>query len=156
MINKLKSMFSQPQPSGPPETIRLFRTTDRTLSQGVITVVQDGWAIDSKEEQTIRLFEVQEPQVEQCLVTYRAMLKTEGLFGRAFLEMWCHLPGRGEFFSKGLNQAVKGTTDWASFEISFSLQKGQRPDLIKLNLVVEGRGKVWLKDIQLFKTPMES
>jgi hypothetical protein len=118
--------------------------------------VQDGWAIDSKEEQTIRLFEVQEPQIEQCLVTYRATLKTEGLTGRAFLEMWCRLPGRGEFFSKGLNQAVKGTTDWASYEIPFSLQKGQRPDLIKLNLVIEGRGKVWLRDIQLIKTPMDS
>jgi hypothetical protein len=156
MMNRLKSMFSKPQPSGPPETIRLFRTTDRTLSQGAITVVQDGWVIDSQEEQTIRLFEVQEPHVEQCLITYRAMLKTEGLAGRVFLEMGCRLPGRGEFFSKGLNQAVKGTTDWASYEIPFSLQKGQRPDLIKLNVVIEGRGKVWLKDIQLLKTPMDS
>ena len=156
MINWLKSIFSQPQPSGPPETIRLFRTTDRTLSQGAITVVQEGWVVDSKEEQTIRLFEVQEPQVEQCLVTYRAKLKTDGLAGQAFLEMWCRLPGRGEFFSKGLNQAATGTTDWASYEIPFSLKKGQRPDLIKLNLVIEGRGKVWLRDIQLLKTPMDS
>ena len=156
MINWLKSIFSQPQSSGPPETIRLFRTTDRTLSQGAITVVQDCWVVDSKEEQTIRLFEVQDPQAEQCLVTYRAKLKTDGLAGRAFLEMWCRLPGRGEFFSKGLNQAAKGTTDWASYEIPFSLKKGQRPDLIKLNLVIEGKGKVWLRDIQLLKTPMDS
>ena len=156
MINWLKSIFSQPQPSGPPETIRLFRTTDRTLSQGAITVVQEGWVVDSKEEQTIRLFEVQEPQVEQCLVTYRAKLKTDGLAGQAFLEMWCRLPGRGEFFSKGLKQAATGTTDWASYEIPFSLRKGQRPDLIKLNLVIEGKGKVWLRDIQLLKTPMDS
>ena len=156
MINWLKSILSQPQPSGPPETIRLFRTTDRTLSQGAITVVQEDWVVDSKEEQTIRLFEVQEPQIEQCLITYRAKLKTDGLAGRAFLEMWCRLPGRGEFFSKGLNQAAKGTTDWASYEILFSLKKGQRPDLIKLNLVIEGKGKVWLRDIQLLKTPMDS
>ena len=156
MINWLKSIFSQPQPSGSPQTIRLFQTTDRTLSQGAITVVQEGWVVDSKEEQTICLFEVQEPKVEQCLVTYRAKLKTDGLAGRAFLEMWCRLPGRGEFFSKGLNQAAKGTTDWASYEIPFSLKKGQRPDLIKLNLVIEGKGKVWLRDIQLLKTPMDS
>ena len=156
MINRLKSIFSQPHPSSPSETIRLFRTTDRTLCQGAITVVQDGWVVDSKEEQTIRLFEVPEPQIEQCLVTYRAKLKTDGLAGRAYLEMWCRLPGRGEFFSKGLNQAAQGTTDWASYEIPFSLMKGQRPDLIKLNLVIEGKGKVWLRDVQLFKTPMDS
>ena len=154
MITWLKSMFSRPRPSGPPEMLRLFRTTDRTLSQGVITVAQDGWVVDSKEEQTIRLFEVQGPQVEQCLLTYRAKLKTDGLTGRSFLEMWCRLPGHGEFFSKGLNQVVTGTTDWASYEIPFYLRKGQRPDLIKLNLVVEGRGKVWLRDVQLLKTPM--
>jgi len=126
------------------------------LSQGVITVAQDGWLVDSKEGQTIRLFEIQEPQAEQCLISYRAKMKTDSLAGRAFLEMWCRLPGSGEFFSKGLNQAVKGTTDWASYEIPFFLKKGQKPDLIKLNLVVEGRGKVWLRDVQLFKTPMDS
>jgi hypothetical protein len=83
-------------------------------------------------------------------------MKTDGLAGRAFLEMWCRLPGHGEFFSKGLNQAVRGTTDWASYEIPFYLKKGQKPDLIKLNLIVEGRGKIWLRDVQLFKTPMNS
>ena len=156
MLNWLKSIFRPPQPSGPAETIRQFRTTDRTLSQDVISVVQDGWVVDSKEGQTIRLFEVQEPQAEQCLLTYRAKLKTDSLSGRAFLEMWCRLPGRGEFFSKGLNQAAKGTTDWASYEIPFHLKKGQRPDLIKLNLVIEGRGKVWLREVQLFKTALDS
>ena len=83
-------------------------------------------------------------------------MKTEGLAGRAFLEMWCRLPGGGEFFSKGLNQAITGTTDWASYEIPFYLKKGQRPDLIKLNLVIEGRGKVSMKDVELLKTPLES
>ena len=156
MLNWLKSIFRPPRPSGPAETIRLFRTTDRTLSQDVISVVQDGWVVDSKETQTIRLFEVQEPQAERCLLTYRAKLKTDSLSGRAFLEMWCRLPGRGEFFSKGLNQAAKGTTDWASYEIPFHLKKGQRPDLIKLNLVIEGRGKVWLREVQLLKTPLDS
>ncbi len=97
MMNWLKSIFSRQRPSGPPETLRLFRTTDRTLTQGAITIAQDGWVVDSKDTQTIRLFELQEPQVEQCLITYRAKLKTDGLAGRAFLEMWCRLPGRGEF-----------------------------------------------------------
>ena len=156
MMNWLKSIFSRQRPSGPAETLRLFRTTDRTLSQGTITIAQDGWVVDAKDTQTIRLFEVQEPQAEQCLITYRAKLKTESLAGRAFLEMWCRLPGRGEFFSKGLNQVAQGTTDWASYEIPFYLKKGQRPDLIKLNLVVEGRGKVWLRDVELLKTPMSS
>lgn len=156
MLSWLKSIFSPPKPSGPPETIRLFGTTDAPLSQGCITLAQDSWLVNVAEGQTVRLFEVKDPQAEQCLVTYRAMLKTDGLAGRAFLEMWCRFPGHGEFFSKGLNQAVKGTTNWASYETPFFLKKGQRPDLIKLNLVIEGKGKVWIKDVQLLKTPLSS
>ena len=156
MFDWLKSIFSAPRPSGPPETIRVFRTTDATVSRGGIAVAEDGWAVDSSEAQTIRLFEVEAPQAEQCLLTYRAKLRTEALAGRAFLEMWCRFPGRGEFFSKGLHHAVKGTTDWASYETPFLLKKGQRPDLIKLNLVIEGRGKVWVKDVQLLRTPLSS
>ena len=156
MLNWLKSILSAPKPSGPPETMRQFQTTDPTLSRDGITLAQDGWVVDSKEAQTVRLFEVQDPHVEQCLISYKAMLKTEGLAGRAFLEMWCRLPERGEFFSKGLDQAVHGTTDWASYQIPFYLKKGQRPDLIKLNLVIEGTGRVWIKDVQLLKTPLNS
>ena len=156
MLNWLKSIFSAPKPSGPPKTIRLFQTSDATLSKDSITVEQDRWVVDAKEDQTIRLFEIQNPDAEQCLLTYRATMKTEGLAGRAFLEMWCRLPGRGEFFSKGLNQAITGTTDWTSYEIPFYLKKGQRPDLIKLNLVIEGRGKVSMKDVELLKTSLES
>jgi hypothetical protein len=156
MLNWLKSIFGAPRPSGPPETIRRFGITDAILSQGSIAVAQDSWVIDAKEAQTIRLFEVRGPQAEHCLITYRATMKTDGLAGRAFLEMWCRLPGRGEFFSKGLNQPVQGTTDWASYEVPFYLKKGQQPDLIKLNLVVEGKGKIWMKDVQLLKTPLSS
>ena len=62
MLAWLKSIFSGPRPSGPPDTIRRFRTTDRTLSQGSVAVAQDGWIVDSKEQQTIRLFEVEPPE----------------------------------------------------------------------------------------------
>lgn len=131
MLDWLKSIFSRPKPSGPPEMIRRFGPMDR-------------------------LFEVHDPQVEQCVIAYRASIKTDGLSGRAFLEMWCRLTGHGEFFSKGFDQAVKGTTDWSSHEVPFYLKKGQRPDLIKLNIVVQGQGKVWIKDVQLLKTPLSS
>ena len=69
--------------------------------------------------------------------------------------MWCRLPGHGEFFSKGLHQAISGTTDWGSYEIPFYLKKGQQPDLIKLNLAIEGKGKVWIKDLELLATPLQ-
>ncbi len=98
MFRWLKSLFKVPETAGPPQSMRVFQTSDPTLTQGPIAVEQDGWFIDSAEKQTIRLFEVQNAGVEQCLLTYRAKMKTDGLQGRAFLEMWCRVPGRGEFF----------------------------------------------------------
>jgi hypothetical protein len=69
--------------------------------------------------------------------------------------MWCRLPGRGEFFSKGFNHALKGSTDWASCETPFFLRKEQRPDLVKLNLVAEGPATVWIRDVELLKTALK-
>jgi hypothetical protein len=136
--------------------LRAFALGKPTITQSGIRTEQGAWRIDATAgQQTVRLFEVDNPAVEQCLLTYRAELKAEALTGRAFLEMWCRLPGRGEFFSKGHQQAVSGTASWARYEIPFYLKRGQKPDLIKLNLAVEGAGTVWLRNIELLKTPLE-
>jgi hypothetical protein len=117
-------------------------------------VTPDGWLIEAREKQTVRLFEWPDPGVESCVITYRAKIRCENLKGRAYLEMWCRVPGRGEFFSKGFQQTLTGTSAWGSFEIPFFLKKGQRPDLIKLNLAVDGTGKVWMKEIEVLQTPL--
>ena len=156
MLKWLKSLFSMPEPAGPPQTIRMFSLNEHTITQDGVRVDGDSLRIDSTESRTVRLFDVKDPGVQQCLVTYRADMKAEKVEGRAFLEMWCSFPGRGEFFSKGLHQTASGTADWARYEIPFYLKRGQTPELIKLNLVVEGRGVVWLKNIELLKTPLTS
>ena len=154
MLDKLRSLLSGPQPAGPPETVRAFSTADATITQDGVTVEANSWRIESTEGRTVRLFDVHSPGARQCVVTYRAEMKTEGLDGRAYLEMWCSFPGRGEFFSRGLNQTASGTADWTRFETPFYLKKDQSPDLLKLNVVVEGRGVVWLRNIEVLKTPL--
>jgi hypothetical protein len=155
MAHWLRSMFGGPRPSGPSRTIRSFRAgLDTTLTRDHVLAQGAGWVVDAAGDQTVRLFEVADPMVERCLLAYRARLRTEGLAGRAYLEMWCRIPGRGEFFSKGLHQTVRGTTGWGSYEVPFHLKEGQRPDLLKLNLVVEGRGRVRISDVELLTTPL--
>jgi len=134
--------------------IKSFTESDKLITQDGVTSEEGGWRIDATQARTMRLFEVQDPGIEDCILTYRAKLKTEAVQGKAYLEMWCRLPGLGESFSKGLYHAVSGTTDWASYETPFRLEKGQRPDLIKLNLVAEGKGRVWIKDIELLTSPL--
>jgi hypothetical protein len=43
---------------------------------------------------------------------------------------------------------------FASYETPFFLRKGEKPDLIKLNLVLKRAGKVWVKDVELLKGPL--
>ncbi len=155
MLGWLRSLFGTPSPAGPPRIIKRFTTADRTITQAPLRVDGQGWFADLSRGETLRLFEFAPPHLEQCMITYRAHIKTEELENKAYLEMWCRLPGKGEFFSKGLHHAVTGTNDWASCEIPFYLKKGQSPDLLKLNLVAEGSGRLWIKDIELSQTPLE-
>ena len=67
--------------------------------------------------------------------------------------MWCRLPGQGEFFSKGFQHAVTDSTDWAACETPFFLKAGQRPDLVKLNVVCDGI--VWIRAIELLQTRLK-
>jgi hypothetical protein len=139
----------------PPQatSLRVFTPADRPIS-GELTLTEDNaWAASCTTTQTFRLFEVPNPGVERCTVLYRAKLKTESLAGRAYLEMWCQFPGKGEFFSRGLGNTISGSSGWATCQTPFFLEAGQRPDLIRLNLVVEGPGKVFIKDVELTAAP---
>ena len=103
---------------------------------------------------TVRLFEVSGIDVEEARLIYRAKVRTEGVEGLVYLEMWCHFPGKGDFFSRGLQAPLSGTTNWTTEEIPFFLKKGEKPDYVKLNLVVSGKGAAWIDDIRLLKAPL--
>jgi len=155
MLDWLKSLFAAPEPAGPPQTISKFGPSDTSIIQSGVTADEGGWRIQFQDKQTVRLFEVDLSDVEQCTLTYRAQIKTADMQKQAYLEMWCRVPGRGEFFSRGLHQPLKGTTDWASYEIPFYLKREQRADLIKLNVVAEGAGTLWIRNIELLQTPLK-
>jgi len=131
--------------------IQKFSTSDKVLS-GSLAVHDDAWVADVKSPQTLRLFERTQPCSEDCTVFYRTKLRTEGFRGDVYLEMWCRFPGWGEVFSRGLYNMLRGSTGWVSCETPFFLKKGERPDLIRLNVVAQGTGVVKVKDVELLRT----
>ncbi|HVO81780.1 MAG TPA: hypothetical protein VMT28_13675 [Terriglobales bacterium] len=112
--------------------------------------------IDAKEPMTVPLFEVTGLDVDNATLLYQAILQSEGLDGKAYLEMWVRFPGKGEFFSRGLDQAVTGSMSWKTTTIPFFLKAGEKPDLVRLNVVVQGKGRVWVDDILLLRSPLPS
>jgi hypothetical protein len=125
------------------------------ISQSDVSVDNGALKIVADKPVVVRLFETGNLGVEDARLIYRAKLKTENLKGQAFLEMWCHFPGKGEFFSRGLQNPLTGTTGWATEETPFLLKKGESPDNVKLNLVVNGTGTVWIQDIRVLKAPLK-
>jgi len=111
--------------------------------------------ITATEPTIVRLFEVGDIDVENARLIYQAKVRTENVEGKVYLEMWCHFPGKGEFFSRGLQTPLTGTTEWTTEETPFFLQKGENPDNVKLNLVIDGKGTAWIDDIRLLKAPLQ-
>jgi hypothetical protein len=107
--------------------------------------------ISTADSTTVRLYQVGDLDVENARQIYRARIRTDGVQGKVYLEMWCRFPGQGEFFSRALHAPLTGSTDWTSQETPFLLEPGQNPDQIALNVVVTGPGTVWVDDIALLK-----
>ncbi|MBW2119482.1 MAG: hypothetical protein JRF53_04745 [Deltaproteobacteria bacterium] len=72
--------------------------------------------------------------------------------GVAFLEMRAHITGR-QYFSKrgGVNNPIKGKSGWETVRTLFMFKKGQKPDKVTLNLVINGKGTVCIDNITLLK-----
>lgn len=110
--------------------------------------------ITAPESTTVRLYETGDMDIEKTRLVYQAKIRTERVIGQVFLEMWCAFEGRGEYFSRGLHTLVSNNTDWTDTETMFYLKTGDNPDNIKLNLVINGSGTVWIDDIKLVKHPL--
>jgi hypothetical protein len=91
--------------------------------------------------------------VEAARLIFAARVKTD-LEGAAFLEMWVQV-GEGNYFSKGLNDTIKGKTDWKTIQTPFFLQKGQRANKATLNLVINGKGTIWIDDAALTQAALK-
>lgn len=102
----------------------------------------------------VRLFETGNLDVQNARLIYQAKVRTQDVEGQVYLEMWCQFPGKGDFFSRGIDTPLTGTVEWASLETPFFLQKGENPENVRLNIVVNGTGTVWIDDIRLIKGPL--
>jgi len=101
-----------------------------------------------------KLFKTGDIDVENALIIYTAKVRTHDLVGDAMLEMWCVFDEMGEFFSRGMDSTLTGTQDWTELRAIFRLEAGQNPDNVKLNLVTNGAGRVWIDDIKVSRAPL--
>ena len=109
--------------------------------------------IETKWPTSVCLGQVTDLDIENSQLLFKARVRTQ-LQGTAYLEMWCHF-GDKAYFSKGLNNPAKGNSEWQQLQTPFILQKGQRPDKITLNLVINGHGTVWVDEVVVVKKALQ-
>jgi len=122
-----------------------------SLDKGVSSDGKGSLKITANGPMVIKLFETGDIDLENARLIYQAKLRTENVQGQVYLEMLCNFPGKGEFFSRGIETPLSGTMNWSIQEIPFFLKKGENPDNVKLNLVVNGKGTAWIDDVRLLK-----
>jgi hypothetical protein len=156
MFDWLKSKsvsWTPPEPTGPSVQLRLFSPSDAPVSHSAewhgneLEVKSDAAAIRS-------LFDVELPNIQQCMISYRFLIQTTDLKAAVYQQMWCRIPEKGQFFSQGIDHKTSGTNEWVPVEIPFYLEKGQVADLLHLGLAFEGAGIVQLKEIEVRSTPV--
>ncbi len=66
--------------------------------------------ITSAEGGVVKLLELSDLDLENARLIYQAKVSTMDVEGDVFLEMWVHLQGQSEFFSRNLQTPSKGPT----------------------------------------------
>ncbi|MBL4889428.1 MAG: hypothetical protein JKX97_05345, partial [Candidatus Lindowbacteria bacterium] len=106
--------------------------------------------LQSKRLKKFLLYEIFDLDVEEARMVYSAMVKTKRVRGQVYLEMVCDFFTRGEIETDGLQIALTGDNDWKKREIEFVLRRSENPVSVKLYLVINGSGTVWVDDIHLY------
>jgi hypothetical protein len=99
---------------------------------------------------TVRLFEVAAPGATDAKYIYKAKVNLKDCLGDAYLQMVIHFPNGGEV---NAYQNTTGQGPWVPMETFGIVGQGQKPDVVKLNLVIQGTGSVWVDDVHLVQAP---
>ncbi len=110
--------------------------------------------IDARAPRTVRLIDMAPPaRVEGRLLIWTARARPLLREGRAWLESWVTLPG-GEGYSARSPAPVSRTRDWVDLTAQIRVEKGVKPDRLRLNLVLDGAGKFWIESLKLESAPL--
>jgi len=140
--------WKPPQVSGDERELRAFSPSERPVSRSAWWTGSE-LIVEAAEAGSTALFDLPLPDVERCRITYRFTIDADTLKAAVYPELWCRIPERGLFFSRGVDRKVSGHVKEAELEIPFYLEVGQRADLLHLNLAFEGAGEVRLRDIRV-------
>ncbi len=108
---------------------------------------------------TFKLLVLPQPGITSPSYAINGQLKYDGVEGTGYLEMLNHFPGDKVYFSKTLSafggmRSIQGSSDWRAFSLPFFVRDESgwledRPVKLELNLVLPGKGTVFVRSVSL-------
>lgn len=133
----------------------LASSEDVSIDTSITTDSVGSARVDATEAITVTLLELTDLDAQNTTLTFEARLRSQDLEGMAHLEMEVYLPEQeASIRTLGLGRMVSGTTEWVVATTSFYFQPAQQPEAVRLNLVVDGAGTVWVDEVRLLRTPL--
>ena len=107
------------------------------------------------EPKTLTVLSIDDPQITTQEYAVVGDVRHQEVQGAGYLEMWSHFPDGNAYFTRTLAsggplRSLEGSSDWRRFSLPFSLgQETQRPAKLVVNVVLPGRGVVYLGPLRL-------
>ncbi len=163
-----------PEPDGDFELWHSFDINQPLISTGCISIEDNAWKIEAYEQEinlntfdssdkpirNVKLFSINEPDRECCVIACRALIKTANMSKTAQLRLGWEREAeffgqRGGKMTRYYDALVLGS-QWKEYEVRHYLKKEQYPATFWIDLDFYQAGIIWIKDIQLFYAPIKS
>ncbi|HXC35414.1 MAG TPA: hypothetical protein VNV43_06030 [Candidatus Acidoferrales bacterium] len=111
----------------------------------------------------VQLLKIVNPRLSASAYAINGQVKYENVQGAGYLEMWSYFPPlksglpEGQYFSRTLGDSgemgkITGTCDWRDFTLPFDPAGASGPPTrLEINLILPGRGTVYLTPVKLVK-----
>jgi hypothetical protein len=106
----------------------------------------------------VTVLTIEAPHITAPRYVLSGQVRYDGVEGTGYLEMWSYFPGRGQYFTRtlvdeGPMMKLRGTAGWRAFALPFDASGAPPPMRLVVNVVLEGRGTVYLSELTLRDQP---
>ncbi len=102
----------------------------------------------------VTVLTIDRPGIAGPRYSLRGQIRYDTIEGTGYLEMWNHFPDGSQYFSRTLGDQgpmmkLHGTSAWRPFILPFDASGAAAPVRLVINVVLEGRGVVYLGPLTL-------
>lgn len=152
MLSWLKALLAPPTPVGAPRLLKSFKHNAVPLCPRAVPVAPGEWRLAERPSGFAALFQLKNPAIESCLVTFRAEVCADRPVPDAAVELLCRVPRQRRRVIRSLPHDLRPDEGWHFFEVTLHLERGEQPSLLRLGLVTGAPANLGLRNAMVLVT----